>query len=109
MALCDDLTADLEKFCLLVTRNYVLVAANMTIDAMKTRYHASIFKWIRRLATVFIAQQGFKNYNGDVAIMDLIAIDQGALLVPIGLIIPQFLFVYKTSCKLPLLPTPCVQ
>jgi hypothetical protein len=56
-----------------------------------------------------IAIDRIKNYNGDVAIMDLIAIDQGALLVPIGLTIPQFLFVYKTSCKLPLLPTPTVQ
>ena len=81
----------------------------MTVDAMKTRYHASICKWIRGLATVFIAQQGIENYNGDVAIMDLIAINQDALLVPLGLTIPQFLFLYKTSNKLPLLPTPTVQ
>jgi hypothetical protein len=81
----------------------------MTVDGMKTRYHASICKWIRGIATVFIAQQGIKNYNEDAAIMDIIAIDQDALLVPFGLTIPQFLSVYKTSNKLPLLPTPSVQ
>ena len=81
----------------------------MTVNAMKTRYHASICTWIRGLATVFIAQQGIDNYNGDIAIIDIIAIDQDALLVSLGLTIPQFLFVYKTSNKLPLLPTPTVQ
>ena len=55
-ALCDKLTADLEEFFTHITRNYVLVAADMTVNAMKTRYHASICKWIRGLATVFIAQ-----------------------------------------------------
>ena len=81
----------------------------MTVDAMKTWYHASICKWIRGIATVFIAQQSIENYNGDAAIMDIIAIDQDVLLVPLGLTIPQFfLFVYKTSNKLPLLPTPTV-
>ena len=107
-ALRDELTADLEKFRLHVTRTYVLVAADMTVDAMRTRYHASICKWIRGIATVFIAQQGIENYNGDAAIMDIIAIDQDTLLVPLGLTIPQFLSVYKTSNKLPLLPTPTV-
>ena len=75
---------------------------------MKTQYHTSICKWIRGLATVFIAQQGIKNYNGDVAIMDIIAINQDALLVPVGLTIPQFLAVYKLSTKLTFLPTPTV-
>jgi hypothetical protein len=75
-ALCDKLTADLEEFCTHITQKYVLVAADMTINAMKTLYHASICKWIRNLATVFIAHQGIKNYNGDVAVMDIIAIDQ---------------------------------
>jgi hypothetical protein len=104
----DELTADLEKFRMHVTRTYVLVASDMTVDAMKTRYHASICKWIRGIATVFIAQQGIENYNEDAAIMDIIAIDQDTLLVPLGLTIPQFLSVYKTSNKLPLLPTPTV-
>ena len=76
---------------------------------MRTRYHASICKWIRGLATVFIAQHGIENYNGDVAIMDIIAINQDNLLVLIGLTIPQFLAVYKASNKLPFLPTPTVQ
>ena len=62
----------------------------------------------RYISTVFITQQGIENYNGDVAIMDIIAINQDALLVPIGLTIPQFLAVYKASNKLPLLPTPTV-
>jgi hypothetical protein len=81
----------------------------MTINAMRTRYHASICKWIRGLATEFIAQQVIENYNGDVEIMDIIAINQDALLVPLRLTLSQFLFVYKTSNKLPLLPTPSVQ
>ena len=38
--------------------------------------------------------------------MDIIAINQDVLLIPLGLTIPQFLFVFKTSNKLPLLPTP---
>jgi hypothetical protein len=76
---------------------------------MRTLYHASICEWIRGLVTVFIAQQGIENYNGDVTIMDIIAINQDALLVPLGLTIPQFLVVYKSSNKLPLLPTPTVK
>jgi len=47
--------------------------------------------------------------NRDIEIMDIIAINQDTLLVPLRLTIPQFLFVYKTSNKLPLLPTPSVQ
>ena len=89
-ALCDKLTADLEEFCMYITRNYVLAAANMTVDAMKTQYHASICKWIRGLATVFIAQHGIENYDEDVAVMDIIAINQDAFLVPIRLTIPSF-------------------
>jgi hypothetical protein len=41
--------------------------------------------------------------------MDIIAINQDALLVPLGLTIPQFPVVYKSSNKLPLLPTSTVQ
>jgi len=53
-ALRDELTADLENFCIHITQSHVLVVAkDMTVDAMKTRYHASICKWIRGLATVF--------------------------------------------------------
>ena len=74
-ALGDKLTTYLEEFCMHITQNYVLVASNMTVNAMKTWYHASICKWIRGLATVFIAQQGIKNYNGDVEIMDIITIN----------------------------------
>ena len=59
-------------------------------------------------ATVFIAQQGIKKYNGAIAVMDIITINQGALLVPIGLTIPQFLAIYKASNTLPFLPTPTV-
>ena len=35
--LCDKPTADLEEFCTHITQNYVLVAADMTVNAMKTR------------------------------------------------------------------------
>ena len=107
-ALCDKLTMDLEELCTHITRKFILVAADMTADAMKTQYHASICKWIRGLAAVFIAQQGIENYNGDVAIMDIIAINWESLLVTVGLTIPQFLAVYKMSNKLPFLPTPTV-
>ena len=51
---------------------------------------------------------GFKNYNKDDVVKDIIAINQDALLVPVGLTIPQFLAVYKTTTKLSLLPTPTV-
>jgi hypothetical protein len=49
-----------------------------------------------------------ENYNKDGVVMDIIAINQDALLVPEGLTIPQFLVVYKITNKLPLLPTPTI-
>jgi len=38
-------------------------------------------------------QQDMENYNKDGVVMDIIAINQDALLVPEGLTIPQFLVV----------------
>ena len=105
-ALHDKLTTDLKELFSHITQNYVLVAANMTVDAMKTWYHASICKWIRGLATVFIAQHGIENYDEDIAVMDIITNNQDDLLVPVGLTVPQFLALSKATHKLPLLPNP---
>ena len=61
-----DLAADLEKFCAHITKEYVLKANNMNVEAKRTRYHFAICKWMRGLAAAFIAQQGILNYNKDV-------------------------------------------
>jgi hypothetical protein len=80
----------------------------MTVDVKRTWYHACICKWIRGLPIVFIAHHSIENYDEDVVIIDIIAIDQDALLVTIVLTIPQFLAIDKASNKLTLLPTPAI-
>ncbi len=50
-----NLTADLEKFRMMITTEYVLKANNLNVEAEKTRYFAAVCKWIHGLAQVFIA------------------------------------------------------
>ncbi len=104
----NNLTAELEDFRIRVTREYVIVAADITVGAKKARYHACICKWIRGLAKVSLAQQGILNYNEDVVVMDLLDRDRDALLVPIGMSVARFLAIYKKANKLPYLPPPTV-
>ena len=56
-ALRNDLTGELEKFCVMITQEYVLKANDLNVDAKRRRYHGAICKWIRGLAQAFIAQQ----------------------------------------------------
>ncbi len=81
-------------------QNYVLKVNDMIVEAKQERYRASICKWIHRLAQAFIAQHGINNYNEDVAVMDLIASALDDILVPLEIILPKFLAVYKAANQL---------
>ena len=69
-----DLTAELEAFRAKITKDYVLKANDLNVEAKRTRFHFAICKWMRGLAAAFIVQTGVQNYDEDVAIMDLIAV-----------------------------------
>ncbi len=62
-----NLTADLEKFRVMITAEYVLKANDLNVEAKKTQYFVAVCKWIHSLAQVFIAQQNIQNYSKDVA------------------------------------------
>jgi hypothetical protein len=44
--LCDYLAANLEKFQVMITQEYVLKANDLNVKAKRTRYYAAICKWI---------------------------------------------------------------
>ena len=49
-----DLTAEVENFRKKITRDYVLKANNMNVEAKRTRFHFAVCKWMRGLAAAFI-------------------------------------------------------
>jgi hypothetical protein len=55
-ALCNKLTADLEKFQSMITKEYILKVSDMSVNAKRTRYHTAICKWMQSLAQAFLAQ-----------------------------------------------------
>ena len=102
----DDLTARLEEFRIEITRDYVIKAADITVDAKKTKFHAAICKWIRLVAKTFIVQHDIRGYNEDVAIVDLLMMKRDDLLCPLGLNLKEFLLIYKDANKLQAIPSP---
>jgi hypothetical protein len=84
-ALRNKLTADLEKFRSMITKEYVLKVGDMIVNAKRTQYHTAICKWMQGLAQAFLAQQGIKNYSKGIAIINLIAKHQDNILVPLGM------------------------
>jgi hypothetical protein len=52
-----NLAADLENFCAHITKEYVLKANDMNVEAKRTGYHFAICKWIHGLAVAFIAHK----------------------------------------------------
>jgi hypothetical protein len=95
-----DLAADLEIFCAQITKEYVLKANNMNVEAKRTQYHFAICKWMRGLAAAFIAQTGVTNFNEDVEVMDLIATHQDKVLASLAIPLPTFLAAYKVANNL---------
>ena len=95
-----DLTADLEAFRAKITKDYVLKANDMNVEAKRTRFHHAICKWMRGLAAAFIAQTGVNSYNEDVAVMDLIAAHQDDVLGSLAIPLPTFLAAYKAANNL---------
>ena len=95
-----DLTAELENFRVKITKDYVLKANDLNVEAKRTRFHFAICKWMRGLAAAFIAQTGVTNYNEDVAIMDLIAVHQDDVLASLAIPLPKFLAAYKAANNL---------
>ncbi len=85
-----NLTVDLEKFHAMITTEYVLKANNLNVEAKKIQYFATICKWIRGLAQVFIVQQNIQNYSKDIAVLDLIASNQDKVLTSLGIPLPIF-------------------
>jgi hypothetical protein len=106
--LCSNLTAVLEKFRVVITTEYVLKANDLNVEAKKTRYFATVCKWICGLAQVFIAQQNIQNYSEDVAVLDLIASNQDEVLASHGIPLPNFLAAYKGANNLQGIPTPTI-
>ena len=102
----DDLTARLEEFRIEITRDYVIKAADITVNAKKTKFHAAICKWIRLVAKTFIVQHDIRGYNEDIAIIDLLMMKRDDLLCPLGLNLKEFLLVYKDANKLQAIPSP---
>ena len=94
------LTADLEAFRAKITKEYVLKATDMNVEAKRTRYHFAICKWMRGLAATFIAQSGVKNYSEDVTVMDLLATHQDEVLASLAIPLPTFLAAYKAANNL---------
>jgi hypothetical protein len=45
-ALHNDIATELEKFCAMITQEYILKANNLNVNAKQGRYHAAICKWI---------------------------------------------------------------
>jgi hypothetical protein len=96
----------LEEFRIEITRDYVIKAADITVDAKKTKFHAAICKWIRLVAKTLIVQHDIRGYNEDVAIVDLLMMKRDDLLCPLGLNLKEFLLIYKDANKLQAIPSP---
>jgi hypothetical protein len=96
----NNLTADLEIFRAKITKEYVLKANDMNVEAKRTRFHFAICKLMRGLAAAFIAQTGVSSYNKDVAVMDLIATHQDNVLGSLAIPLPTFLAAYKAANNL---------
>jgi hypothetical protein len=102
-------TADLKRFCIMITQSYALKANNMNVKAKRARFYAAICKWIRGLAHAFIAQQGINKYNEDVTMMDLIATAQDNIPASLTFPLPKFLAAYKAANNLQgRIPTPTI-
>jgi hypothetical protein len=95
-----DLTAELESFRARITRDYVLKANDMNVEAKRTRFHFAVCKWMRGLAAAFIAQAGVKNYSEDTAVIDLLALSQDQVLASLAIPLPTFLAAYKAANNL---------
>ncbi len=55
-ALRNKLTADLEKFQSMITKEYILKVSDMSVNAKRMQYHTAICKWMQGLAQAFLAQ-----------------------------------------------------
>ncbi len=95
-----DLTAELESFRAKITRDYVLKANDMNVEAKRTRFHFAVCKWMRGLAAAFIAQAGVKNYSEDTVVIDLLALHQDQVLASLAIPLPTFLAAYKAANNL---------
>jgi hypothetical protein len=105
----NELTADLEKFCHVITKEYLLKVSNLNVAAKKMQYHVAVCKWMQGLAhQAFTAQQGVKNYTKDVAIIDLITKHRDHILVPLGMTTKTFLAAYKAANNLQVIPSPTI-
>ena len=102
------LTADLEKFRIFITKEYIIKANDLNVAAKKMRYHVAVCKWMRGLAQAFTAQQGVNNYSEVVAIIDLIAKHRDDILVPLGMTTKTFLAAYKAANNLQVIPSPTI-
>ena len=108
MTLRDDLTAELEEIRVKISRNYVIKAAELTLNAKKTKYQAAVCTYVRQLAMTFIAQYDTKNYTGDQAVMDVITHKHDEMLVPFKFTLKEFLILYKATNNLQVVPYPTV-
>ncbi len=107
-ALRNDLTVELEKFCAMITQDYVLKANDLNVKFKRTRYITAICKLIQGLARAFITQQNIYNYNKDAAVLDLISGNQNDILVLLRIPLPKFLAAYKVAHNLQGIPTPTI-
>jgi hypothetical protein len=92
----------------MITQEYILKANDMNVEAKRSRYNATICKWIQRHVQAFIGQQNLYNYNKDVAMLDLIAGNQDDILVLLGIPLPKILAAYKVVHNLQGIPTPTI-
>lgn len=97
--LLNNCTARLEAFRVEVTRDFVLVAADLSVESKQRKYYAAICKVYRLLAKTFISQCDIKNYTDEEAILDLLVHERGELLI--GLTLDKLLKALKLDSDLP--------
>ena len=91
-----------------MTRNYVIPAQELTLEAKGKRYHNAICTYMHQVALMFIALGNTADYDAHQAVVDLLYVKYDELLVPFNMKMCEFLPAYKTVHRLQLLPMPQV-
>ena len=71
MTLQDNLTARLEEFRIEITRDYCLIASELTVLTKQRRYYTAICQGLRLLAKTYVSLCNITNYSEHQAVIDL--------------------------------------